>query len=36
MAMGDFDPVRKISELDLSDTQRALVLGDNAKIALNI
>jgi aminocarboxymuconate-semialdehyde decarboxylase len=36
MGMGDFDPVRKIAELDLSDSQRAAVLGDNAKIALNI
>jgi aminocarboxymuconate-semialdehyde decarboxylase len=36
MGMGDFDPVRKIAELDLSDSQRAAVLGDNAKIALKI
>lgn len=36
MAMGDFDPVGKILELNLSDAQRALVLGENAKKALNI
>ena len=36
MAMGDFEPVTKVMELNLSDTQRALILGDNAKEALNI
>jgi aminocarboxymuconate-semialdehyde decarboxylase len=36
MAMGDFDSVAKVMQLDLSDAQRALVLGGNAKKALNI
>jgi len=36
MGMGDFDSVAKVMQLDLSDAQRALVLGGNAKKALNI
>jgi aminocarboxymuconate-semialdehyde decarboxylase len=36
MGKGDFDPVGKVLELNLSDAQRALVLGENAKKALNV
>ena len=36
MGMGDFDAVSKVMQLELSDAQRALVLGGNAKKALNI
>ena len=35
MAMGDFEPVGKISELDLNEAERTLVLGGYAKDALN-
>lgn len=35
MAMGDFEPVGKISQLDLNEAERTLVLGGNAKNALN-
>ncbi len=36
MAMGDFEPVSKITALNLSDDQRSLVLGLNAARALNL
>jgi aminocarboxymuconate-semialdehyde decarboxylase len=36
MAMGDFDSVRKIKLLDLSDEERRQVLGANAARALNL
>jgi len=36
MAMGDFAPVAKVIELELSDAQRALVLGGNAARALKL
>ena len=36
MAMGDFDSVNKIMQLALSDSQRAEILGDNAKKALQL
>jgi aminocarboxymuconate-semialdehyde decarboxylase len=36
MAMGDFAQVKKVTDLALSDAERALVLGGNAKKALNI
>ncbi|HEX9786918.1 MAG TPA: amidohydrolase family protein [Candidatus Binatia bacterium] len=35
MAMGDFDGVRKVQDLKLSDAERELVLGGNAMQALN-
>lgn len=36
MAMGDFEPVRKIQQLDLTEAERGLVLGNNAARALNL
>ena len=36
MAMGDFDPVRKVKDLKLSDAERELILGGNAACALNL
>jgi len=36
MAMGDFAPVSKVMQLDLSEAQRGQILGANAKKALNI
>lgn len=36
MAMGEFDSVAKVMQLDLSDSQRAEVLGGNAKKALQL
>ena len=36
MAMGDFDPVRKIHSLNLTDEERSQVLGANAARALNL
>jgi aminocarboxymuconate-semialdehyde decarboxylase len=36
MAMGDFEPIAKIRELDLSTAQRELILGGNAARALNM
>jgi aminocarboxymuconate-semialdehyde decarboxylase len=36
MAMGDFDPVQKIEQLDLAAAERAQVLGGNAARALNL
>src|SRR5919108_1223464 len=36
MAMGDFEPVRKINSLNLTDQERSQVLGVNAARALNI
>jgi len=36
MAMGDFEAVRKIKDLHLSDAERELVLGGNAARALNL
>ena len=34
MGMGDFEPVKKVQELDLADAERALILGENAMRAL--
>ena len=36
MAMGDFEPVRKINELNLTDEERSQILGDNAAGALKL
>jgi aminocarboxymuconate-semialdehyde decarboxylase len=36
MGMGDFEPVAKITQLDISEADRELVLGGNAKKALNL
>ena len=36
MAMGDFEPVRKINELNLTDEERSQILGDNAARVLNL
>lgn len=36
MAMGDFEPVQKIEQLNLSDSERRQVLGGNAARALNL
>jgi len=36
MGMGDFEPVRKIDELNLTDEEREQVLGGNAARALNL
>jgi aminocarboxymuconate-semialdehyde decarboxylase len=36
MAMGDFEPVRKIDSLNLTDEERSQVLGANAARALNL
>jgi hypothetical protein len=36
MAMGDFEPVRKIDSLNLMDEERSQVLGANAVRALNL
>ena len=36
MAMGDFDSVNKVTELELSDAQRQQILGGNAKMALQL
>jgi aminocarboxymuconate-semialdehyde decarboxylase len=36
MAMGDFEPVAKVKELDLSTPERELILGGNAARALNL
>jgi len=36
MAMGDFDSVRKVKELNLPDRERELILGANAAQALNL
>ena len=36
MAMGDFAPVAKVKELDLSTPERELILGGNAARALNL
>jgi aminocarboxymuconate-semialdehyde decarboxylase len=36
MAMGDFDPVRKIKDLNLADGAREQILGGNAVRALNL
>jgi aminocarboxymuconate-semialdehyde decarboxylase len=36
MAMGDFEPVRKINSLSLTDQERSQVLGTNAARALNL
>jgi aminocarboxymuconate-semialdehyde decarboxylase len=36
MAMGDFDSVQKVMELDLPAAERELILGDNAARALSI
>jgi aminocarboxymuconate-semialdehyde decarboxylase len=36
MAMGDFEPLRKINELNLTDKERSQILGDNAAGALNL
>jgi len=36
MAMGDFEPVSKVMQLNLSDAQRGQILGGNALKALNL
>jgi predicted TIM-barrel fold metal-dependent hydrolase len=36
MAMGDFASVRKVTELNLPDGERELILGANAARALNL
>jgi aminocarboxymuconate-semialdehyde decarboxylase len=36
MAMGDFEPVSKVKQLDLADTEREKILGGNATRALNL
>jgi aminocarboxymuconate-semialdehyde decarboxylase len=36
MAMGDFEPVRKINSLNLTEKERSQVLGTNAARALNL
>lgn len=36
MAMGDFEPVSKIKQLNLTEAERALILGENAARALGI
>ena len=36
MAMGDFDPICKIKELNLPDAERRLILGGNAALALGL
>ena len=36
MAMGDFEPVRKVMQLDLIDEERNQILGGNAARALNL
>ena len=36
MAMGDFEPVRKVKQLDLADADREKILGGNAARALNL
>ena len=36
MAMGDFDPVAKVMQLELSEAQREQILGGNAARALNL
>jgi aminocarboxymuconate-semialdehyde decarboxylase len=36
MAMGDFEPVRKVDSLNLTDEERRQVLGANARRALNL
>jgi aminocarboxymuconate-semialdehyde decarboxylase len=36
MAMGDFEPVRKVNSLSLTDQERSQVLGTNAARALNL
>jgi aminocarboxymuconate-semialdehyde decarboxylase len=36
MAMGDFEPIRKIKALNLADQERSQILGDNAARALKL
>ena len=36
MAMGDFDSVNKVMQLDIGDAARADILGANAKNALQV
>jgi len=36
MGMGDFDSVNKVMQLDLTDGERGMILGDNAKIVLQL
>ena len=36
MAMGDFEPVRQVKDLNLPDAERELILGGNAARALNL
>ena len=36
MAMGDFEPVRKIDSMNLKDEERSQILGANAARALNL
>jgi aminocarboxymuconate-semialdehyde decarboxylase len=36
MAMGDFEPISKVTQLNLSDQERSQVFGGNARRALNL
>jgi hypothetical protein len=36
MAMGDFEPVQKIQQLNLTEAERGQILGANAGRALNL
>jgi hypothetical protein len=36
MAMGDFEPVKKLAETNLTVTERELVLGQNSLRALGL
>jgi aminocarboxymuconate-semialdehyde decarboxylase len=36
MAMGDFEPVNKVKDLELSDAERDLILSGNAARALKL
>jgi hypothetical protein len=36
MAMGDFEPVGKVTRIELSDAERELILGGNAAQALGL
>jgi aminocarboxymuconate-semialdehyde decarboxylase len=36
MAMGDFEPVKKLAEINLTSAERELILGQNALQALGL
>jgi len=36
MAMGDFEPVKKLAEIDLTAAERELILGQNGLQALGL